>query len=53
MLYCPHAVPTWAPIAMGRYWASQLPHCTATFYPGEGHSVVSNHVHDILSWLAG
>jgi pimeloyl-ACP methyl ester carboxylesterase len=42
---------TTTPLAMGRYWASQLPHCTATFYPGEGHSVFNDHLRDILSWL--
>lgn len=26
-----------APVAMGRYLASVIPECQATFYPGEGH----------------
>ena len=26
-----------APVAMGRYLASVIPGCQATFYPGEGH----------------
>jgi pimeloyl-ACP methyl ester carboxylesterase len=26
-----------APVAMGRYLASVIPDCQATFYPGEGH----------------
>jgi pimeloyl-ACP methyl ester carboxylesterase len=41
-----------APMVMGRYWATRLPHCAATFYPDEGHSVLNDHLHDILSWLA-
>jgi pimeloyl-ACP methyl ester carboxylesterase len=26
-----------APVAMGRYLATVIPECRATFYPGEGH----------------
>jgi pimeloyl-ACP methyl ester carboxylesterase len=40
------------PIAMGRAVARQLPHCQATFYPGEGHlSVLVNHREEIVTAL--
>ncbi len=41
------------PIAPVRKLAQALPHCTATFYPDEGHfSTVANHAHDILRTLS-
>jgi pimeloyl-ACP methyl ester carboxylesterase len=40
------------PVAPVRLLAQALPHCTATFYPGEGHfSTVANHAQDIFSTL--
>ena len=40
------------PIAPVRLLAQVLPHCTATFYPDEGHfSTVANHAQDILHRL--
>ncbi len=40
------------PVAPVRLLARALPHCTATFYPDEGHfSTVANHVQDIFSAL--
>lgn len=40
------------PMAMGQAVARQLPHCQATFYPGEGHlSVIVNHREEIVTTL--
>lgn len=40
------------PITMGQAVASQLPHCQATYYPGEGHlSVLVNHREEIMTTL--
>lgn len=40
------------PVAMGRAVASQLPHCQATYYPGEGHlSVLVTHREEIVAAL--
>ncbi len=40
------------PVAPVRLLAQALPHCTATFYPDEGHfSTIANHVQEILSRL--
>lgn len=40
--------------AMGRYLATALPTCTATFLPGEGHiSLVVNHWGEVLADLIG
>ena len=40
------------PVAPVRLLAQALPHCTATFYPDEGHfSTIANHVQDIWSRL--
>jgi pimeloyl-ACP methyl ester carboxylesterase len=42
------------PVAPLRLLAQQLPHCTAHFYPGEGHfSVIFNHIEEILELLKG
>lgn len=42
------------PVAMGRYLASRLPCCDATFLPGEGHfSLPVNHADSILEALKG
>jgi pimeloyl-ACP methyl ester carboxylesterase len=42
------------PLAHGRYLASAIPNCRATFYPEEAHlSVPLNHQREILSALAG
>jgi pimeloyl-ACP methyl ester carboxylesterase len=39
------------PVALARLLAQALPHCTATFYPNEGHlSTFVNHAQDI--WKA-
>jgi hypothetical protein len=41
------------PAALARLLAQALPHCTATFYPDEGHfSTVANHAQDILNTLS-
>jgi pimeloyl-ACP methyl ester carboxylesterase len=43
-----------APVAAARLLAQALPHCTATFYPEEGHfSTVANHAQEIWSVLIG
>lgn len=42
------------PVAPVRLLVQALPHCTATFYPGEGHfSTMGNHAQDILNTLRG
>jgi pimeloyl-ACP methyl ester carboxylesterase len=42
-----------APVALARRLAQALPHCSATFYPDEGHfSTVTNHAQDILRALS-
>lgn len=41
------------PIAPARLLAKALPHCTATFYPNEGHlSLLANRAQDILKTLS-
>jgi pimeloyl-ACP methyl ester carboxylesterase len=41
------------PVAAARLLAQALPHCTATFYPGEGHlSMFVNHTQDIWKALS-
>ena len=58
-----HAIPTdvflWhgeddtqAPLAMGKRLAGAIPHCRATFYPGEGHWAIYGHWQEILTALA-
>jgi len=38
------------PIGPARLLARSLPHCRATFYPGEGHfSTLANHAHEIFA----
>jgi pimeloyl-ACP methyl ester carboxylesterase len=40
------------PIGPARLLASTLPHCTATFCPGQGHfSTLANHARDVLAAL--
>ena len=40
------------PVASARLLARELPHCTAVFYPNEGHfSVLKNYTLDILDAL--
>ena len=42
------------PVAPARLLAAILPHCTATFYPGEGHfSTLANHAQDVFAALRG
>ena len=42
------------PIATARLLARMLPHCTATFYPDEGHfSTIANHAREIFRQLRG
>jgi hypothetical protein len=42
------------PIASARRVADPLPHCSATYYPNDGHlSVIINHGHEIITALAG
>jgi pimeloyl-ACP methyl ester carboxylesterase len=38
--------------AMGHYLSSQIPGCTSTFFPGEGHLVIVTHWQEILDTLA-
>ena len=58
-----HAIPTdvflWhgeddtqAPLAMGKRLAGAIPHCRATFFPGEGHWAMYGHWQEILTALA-
>jgi pimeloyl-ACP methyl ester carboxylesterase len=43
---------TFAPVARARYLADRLPHCTATFYPHEGHTdLLVNHGDTIVAAL--
>ncbi len=56
------SVPVWlwqgekdtnVPAQMGRYQASMIPTCHATFYPDDGHiSIMTNHIGDVLRTLA-
>ncbi len=39
------------PVAMGRYMARRLPHCTASFVPNAGHYWIFDHQADLLSKL--
>jgi pimeloyl-ACP methyl ester carboxylesterase len=43
---------TQAPVAMGKRLAGAIPHCRATFFPGEGHWAIYNHWQEILTALA-
>jgi pimeloyl-ACP methyl ester carboxylesterase len=43
---------TQAPLAMGKRLASAIPHCRATFFPGEGHWAIYSHWQEILTALA-
>ena len=36
------------PPAMGRYLAATIPNCQATFFPGEGHLLVADHLSEIV-----
>ena len=38
-----------APISMGRYLATSIPECRATFYPGEGHLHFVDRLPEILT----
>ena len=37
--------------SMGRYQASAIPECRATFYPGEGHLLIVDRIEEILGAL--
>ncbi len=39
------------PVSMGRYQASAIPNCRATFYPGEGHLMSIDRMEEILAAL--
>lgn len=39
---------TLVPRAMGRHMATRIPNCHATFFPGEGHLLVVNHMSEIV-----
>ncbi len=39
------------PPSMGRYQAGAIPRCQATFYPGEGHLLLVDHMEEILGSL--
>jgi pimeloyl-ACP methyl ester carboxylesterase len=43
---------TQAPVAMGKRLAGGIPHCRATFFPGEGHWAIYSHWQEILTALA-
>ena len=43
---------TQAPLAMGKRLAAAIPHCRATFFPGEGHWAIYSHWQEILTALA-
>ena len=40
------------PPAMGRYLAGEIPNCHATFFPGEGHLLVVDHMSEIVRAFA-
>jgi pimeloyl-ACP methyl ester carboxylesterase len=42
---------TLVPAAMGRYLASQIPNCHATFLPGEGHLLIVNRMAELAAAL--
>ena len=42
---------TQAPLVMGKRLASAIPHCRATFFPGEGHWAIYSHWQEILTTL--
>ena len=44
---------TLVPPAMGRHMAAAIPGCRATFYPGEGHLLVVDHIAEIIEQFAG
>lgn len=44
---------TLVPPAMGRHMAKAIPDCRATFYPGEGHLLVVDHIAEIIEQFAG
>jgi pimeloyl-ACP methyl ester carboxylesterase len=44
---------TLVPPAMGRHMAATIPNCQATFYPGEGHLLVVDHIAEIIAKFAG
>jgi len=39
------------PPSMGRYQARAIPKCQATFYPGEGHLLIVDHIDEMLESL--
>jgi pimeloyl-ACP methyl ester carboxylesterase len=39
---------TLVPPAMGRHMAAEIPNCRATFFPGEGHLLVVDHMSEIV-----
>jgi tetratricopeptide (TPR) repeat protein len=41
-----------APIAFGRYLATRIPNCQATYYPNERHGLLATHAREIFSALA-
>ena len=40
-------VDTTVPVSMGRFMASAIPNCRATFYPGEGHMLLIDRMNEI------
>jgi pimeloyl-ACP methyl ester carboxylesterase len=46
-LWCGDADPIMTP-PMGRYLAGVIPHCRATFLPGEGHLLMVDHMEEVL-----
>jgi len=38
--------------SMGRYQASAIPNCKATFYEGEGHLLIVSHIEEIAALMA-
>jgi pimeloyl-ACP methyl ester carboxylesterase len=41
------------PVEWGRYFAANLPNCTAHFLPGEGHLLIFDHFDEILAEALG
>ncbi len=39
--------------SMGRYQASAIPNCKATFFDGEGHLIIVSHIDEIMAAVVG
>ncbi|MEX5719897.1 alpha/beta fold hydrolase [Geodermatophilus maliterrae] len=48
-----HGTQDWqVPVGLGRVLAAMLPHCSAHWYPGEGHFLVFDHAREVYGALA-